>query len=1074
MLPHFDTYFCRKIAKTIMLKKTFSFLFSTRLMALLFVVFAVAMGVGTFIENDYGTPTARIWIYNAWWFESVMFLFLVNFIGNIKRYQLLQPKKWLTLILHLAFILILVGAFVTRYISYEGIMPIREGETTSKFLSEKTYLQVYLDGNLKNEAGELQRRVLKKKLEVAEKTANHFVIQTDYNKQPVTIEYIDFISGAEEGLVPTDDGKLYLKMVESGDGTRHDHFLEEGVVTNIHNILYAFNKPTPGAINISYDENNNYTISSPFEGSYMRMADQEKGTVLKDSVQVLQRRSLYSMAGTQFVFPDPVVKGRYDIIPSPIKEKGQEDALIVKVTTQDQSKVFKLLGGKGVANDFIQYKVANLDISMRFGSEELKLPFALRLNDFIAEKYPGTETGYSSYKSKVSVIENNQSVDHDIYMNHVLDHGGYRFFQASFDPDEKGTILSVSHDFWGTWISYIGYFLLYVGLMGILLVKGSRFKDLEEMLSKIKAKKAALSIVSLVAMLFFSKPAEAQSLLPEENHASTRPSRKQLDSIILANAVDKKHANEFGRLVIQDESGRMKPVNTFASELLRKLSKSDQYKGLNPNQVMLSMLQNPTLWFDVPLIYVDKKNDSIRKILGTPKGEKRVSLTDLFNPDLSYKLEPYLEAATITNTPSNFEKDFIKTHEKFYLLNSTLMGDVMRIFPIPNDENNKWIAVSQLKEAHYKGIDSLFTHQIIPLYRNALLNAKQTGDYKQAQTFLDGIKKFQENYGSQVMPTKERIDTEIMYNKYDIFRKLFSYYMYAGVFLLLFVIIGIFYQNKFIKALIWSGKISVFLLFIAHTAGLIARWYISGHAPWSDAYESIIYVAWATQFFGLAFGRKSDLTVGATAFVSAVILMVAHWNWLDPAIGNLQPVLNSYWLMIHVAVIVASYGPFMLGAILGALSLLLMLFTTKKNKEKMLLNIKELTVINEMSLTVGLVMLTIGNFLGGQWANESWGRYWGWDPKETWALISIMVYAFVIHMRLVPGMRGRWLFNFASLMSIASIMMTYFGVNFYLSGLHSYASGDQVITPDFVWYSVAIACALGVVSLWKYRKYYKK
>jgi len=151
-----------------------------------------------------------------------------------------------------------------------------------------------------------------------------------------------------------------------------------------------------------------------------------------------------------------------------------------------------------------------------------------------------------------------------------------------------------------------------------------------------------------------------------------------------------------------------------------------------------------------------------------------------------------------------------------------------------------------------------------------------------------------------------------------------------------------------------------------------------------------------------------------------------------------------------------------------------MLFTTKNNKAKMLLNIKELTVINEMSLTIGLVMLTIGNFLGGQWANESWGRYWGWDPKETWALISIMVYAFVIHMRLVPGLRGRWAFNFASLTAIASIMMTYFGVNFYLTGLHSYASGDQVITPDFVWYSVAVAFALGGLSLWKYLKYYKK
>jgi ABC-type transport system involved in cytochrome c biogenesis permease subunit len=205
-----------------------------------------------------------------------------------------------------------------------------------------------------------------------------------------------------------------------------------------------------------------------------------------------------------------------------------------------------------------------------------------------------------------------------------------------------------------------------------------------------------------------------------------------------------------------------------------------------------------------------------------------------------------------------------------------------------------------------------------------------------------------------------------------------------------------------------------------------------------------------------------------------MILMIAHWNWMDPAIANLQPVLDSYWLMIHVSVIVGSFGPFSLGMILGAVSLILMILTTDKNKAKMNLNIKEITIITEMALTVGLVMLTIGNFLGGQWANESWGRYWGWDPKETWALVSIMVYAFVIHMRLVPGLRSRWFFNLMAIIAFSSIMMTYFGVNFYLAGLHSYASGDKVITPTFIYYAVAGVALLGGVSYWKYKKYYAK
>ena len=202
--------------------------------------------------------------------------------------------------------------------------------------------------------------------------------------------------------------------------------------------------------------------------------------------------------------------------------------------------------------------------------------------------------------------------------------------------------------------------------------------------------------------------------------------------------------------------------------------------------------------------------------------------------------------------------------------------------------------------------------------------------------------------------------------------------------------------------------------------------------------------------------------------------MIAHWNWMDPAIANLQPVLNSYWLMIHVAIIVGSYGPLALGMILGVVTLFLMIFTNKNNKPKMLLNIKELSIINEMALTVGLVMLTIGNFLGGMWANESWGRYWGWDPKETWALISIMIYAFVIHMRFVPGMRSRWFFNLCSIIAFSSILMTYFGVNFYLAGLHSYASGDQIVSVKFIVIAFAIIAIIGAFAYRGHVKYYKK
>jgi cytochrome c-type biogenesis protein CcsB len=429
-----------------------------------------------------------------------------------------------------------------------------------------------------------------------------------------------------------------------------------------------------------------------------------------------------------------------------------------------------------------------------------------------------------------------------------------------------------------------------------------------------------------------------------------------------------------------------------------------------------------------------------------------------------------LEQAYRAAVPNQFQKDFIEVDKRVNLLYSALEGKIMRIFPVPNDPNNKWVSYPELNEANFKAKDSLYVKNILPLYFQSLRLAQQDGDYSQADNLLESVYGFQKKFGSEVLPSKDKVKAEILYNKYDIFKKLYSWYIYAGTLFFVILIVQIFKSNRLISWLVQAFKIILLLLFILHTGGLAARWFISGHAPWSDAYESMIYVAWATQFFGLVFGRKSPLTMASTAFVVGMILMIAHWNWMDPAIANLQPVLDSYWLMIHVAVIVGSYGPLALGMIIGAVSLLLMIIASSRNKKKIKLQIKELTIINELALTVGLIMLTIGNFLGGMWANESWGRYWGWDPKETWALISIMVYALVIHMRLIPGLRGPWIFNLMSIVAFASILMTFFGVNFYLVGLHSYASGDKIITPNFVYYSTVFVAVLAVTSYFRSKR----
>jgi cytochrome c-type biogenesis protein CcsB len=1042
-------------------KKIFSLLFSTRLMAILFLGYAIAMATGTFIESKYNTDTAKIWVYNAWWFEAIHVFFLINFFGNIKRYQLLRKEKWSTLLIHLSFIFILIGAAITRYISYEGMMPIRENATENKFYSDKTFMTIFVDGQ---HNGEMKRRVFEKPVLFSQRIQNSFSLHQNFDAIPFEISKKEFIMGAKQVIKTTKNGVEYLKLVESSDGKRHEHFLKSGEVQNIHNVLFSLNKFTKGAININ-TLGTEYTVNMPFEAQFMRMADKLQGNVTKDITQPLMMRSLYTVGEARFVFPEPAKKGTiaYES-DNNYKAKEHEDAVVMSIKSEGQEKEVTLLGSKGKIGEPQTVKIGKLEYTLAFGSKAYELPFKIKLNDFIAQKYPGTEKSFSSFESKVTVLDLSEKFDYKIFMNHVLDYKGYRFFQSSFDPDEQGTVLSVSHDFWGTWITYIGYFLLFFAMMANLFVKGSRFTDLKRKLETVKIKKEKLLPIIICFLFGWNSFSQTHQKVATD---------KQIDSIIQKYKVPEVHAEQFGRLIIQDAGGRMKPVNTFSSELLRKVSHSNTYKGLNSDQVFLSMTQFSNVWYEVPLIYIKPGNDSIRKIIGIPASQKFAKFINFFDDKGNYKLSQYLDTAYKSANPNQFEKDFIETDKKVNLMNSALFGSILKIFPIPRDSNSKWVSYPELGTAGIKGKDSMLTRNILPIYLNSLTLANESKSFKEADFYLNGIKKYQKVYGSKVMPSERKVNSEILYNKYDLLQKLPYWYLTAAILMLLFVILQIFNDNKILRILVNSMHFVIGLLFVLHTITLIARWYISGHAPWSNAYEAIVYVAWATMFFGLAFDIKSKLTVASAAFVSAMILSAAYLNWIDPEIANLQPVLDSYWLMIHVAVIVASYGPFALGMILGFVSLLLMLFTTEKNKAKMDLNIQEITYINEMALTIGLIMLTIGNFLGGQWANESWGRYWGWDPKETWALISIMVYAFVIHARFVPALRGKWIFNLMSMFAFISILFTYYGVNFHLTGLHSYASGEAK-SLDWIWQMALFISIVGAISYPKYRKYYKK
>ena len=1031
-----------------MLDKFIAFLFSMRLMAILILLFFVAIGYATFIENDFGTQTAKALIYNTTWFELIIVLLSVNIIANINRYKLWRKEKWPVLLFHISFIMIVIGAGITRYVSFEGMMSIREGEQSNLIVSDRTFLQINVHDNayqysydkpllLHNYEGPLE--FLK---------SNNFSQDVKFLDNDISVDYVDYIPNAVDTLI-VGEGIPTLTIVLAGANGRETYYLQEGRAKRYLGLNFSFGTPLPGHVNFFY-QNDELMVQLPSDGEFMRMADRFQGSVKKDSIQPLMLRSLYMVDGQNFVIPILNEKATLTHYAG-VNPEGQEmeDLLKLKVRSNGEEQLIELFGDKGFVSNRNQFQLGGLNFSLSYGSKYYQTPFFIGLNDFQLERYPGSNSP-ASFASEVTLIDGEEKTNHRIFMNNVLDYQGYRFFQSSYDQDELGTVLSVNHDFWGTWISYLGYLMMTVGMIATMFSKKTRFASLRKKLDDLRLKRA-LSLILFVSL--------SSSILAQ--------SSSSVDSLIQANAIDKNHADKFGRLVVQDDGGRLKPFSTTTSEVLRKVSRKSEYKGLNSNQVVLGMLQNPYLWQLAPMIKVN--NDELQEKLGLE--DKYTSFLSFFSDEAKYVLTNDVEVAYAKKPAerSKYDKEVMNVDERVNICYMVYNGSFMRFFPIPDDVNNKWISPS-MNQGLLMGDDSLFVNNILPIYYKSLQQALNDGDYEVPNNTLTAIKNYQLKFGSAVYPSDMKIESEVFYNEFKVFNRLSYYYAIVGLIMILLLIQQILKERKWRNYIIKFAFILVGIGFLAHTVGLMGRWFISGHAPWSNAYESVIYIAWATILAGFIFSRKSLMTVAATAILSSLLLMVAALNWLDPEITNLVPVLDSYWLIIHVAIITASYGFLALGALLGFLNLILMVIQSSTNKSRIVASLKELTFINEMSITTGLFMLSVGTFLGGIWANESWGRYWGWDPKETWALASMLIYIFVLHMRFIPKIKGIFAFNLASIVAYSSIIMTYFGVNFYLSGLHSYAKGDPMPIPSFVYYSIVIVTLVAVLAKWRQKQ----
>lgn len=1001
------------------MNKTLNFFFSFPFMGFLLLIMAFSMGIATFVENSYGTEAAQALIYKSLWFELVLILLTINLTVNFFRFRMYTKERISVGIFHISFVFILIGAGITRYISFEGVMHIREGQSSDYILSSEDYLTIK-SGN----------QTVSDVVLFSEVTPHGFDENVTVEGRKVGVKSVGFIKNAVRTVKKDASGEPMIDFVISQGQGRENYVFSKGSSLMLGNTLLGFDRRD---VNIQFFEKSGnlfLTADRPIEIRSMS-GDEPKQVNAHDTIPA-ESMQLYAFDSYMLL-----IKNYYNHAVTTIGKdnSGNEtlDAVMLEVNDGGKKQIVNVMGKHGMRGEPQIVPVGNTSLEITYGADPIYLPFALQLTDFQMEKYPGSMSP-SSYASELVLIDKERNVNRNVrvFMNNTLNYRGYKFFQSSYDQDEGGTVLSVNADQLGTTVTYIGYFLLGLGFILALISKNSRFHMLIQRLKQY----SAAAIIAFVLLMVNSGSASA-----DESELTPIP------------RIDKAILDDFSKLWIQGQDGRIEPVSTLSSEILRKVTHKSDFSGRSPEEVMLGLYLYPEYWRNVSLVYVT--NDQLKTQLGVT--ESRIPLTVFFDEKGEYKLIESVKAAyaKMPAFRNMYEKELINLDERVNICFMVVNGDMFALFP-GKTKAEKWASPGNAPSG-LSAEETLFVNKGFELLKESM-NGK--GEVSPRQ-FLASIASYQNKYASSYLAPESKKNAELFYNSLNPFKRVFPIYLLLGFSLLVVLFVNIFRQKMMGSKTRIAFTVLIVAGFVLHTFGLGLRWYISGHAPWSNGYESMIYVAWASMLAGVIFGRKYPMVIGTAAMLSGIILFVAHLNWMNPEITHLVPVLNSYWLMIHVAVITASYGFIGMSAFIGLLVLIMYSISNARNSATVKNIILQLTTISEMSVTVGLYMLTIGTFLGGVWANESWGRYWGWDSKETWALVTVVVYTFVAHMRLMPTLRGIFNFNIATVLGFSSVLMTYFGVNYFLSGLHSYGRGSV----DSIHWSVyaSIICIAGLM-----------
>lgn len=643
------------------------------------------------------------------------------------------------------------------------------------------------------------------------------------------------------------------------------------------------------------------------------------------------------------------------------------------------------------------------------GMKEEKLPFSLCLQKFEAKMHDGTNA-VADYSSKFTVIDGDDKSEGEVSMNNIYSHRSYRLYQSSYDEDGKGSVLAINADPYGIPVTYTGYALLFISLVWMLFDPKGGYRKL---LKSPLLKKGALITALLLSM------GNIQTL-----HAESATGNLQ-------NAVlPKETAEKFGELHIL-YNDRICPVQTFALDFCKKIYGARSYLGLTAEQVLSGWVFYGNTWANEPFIKI--KSGEMKTAMNLPD---YASLNTFFNREMGgYTIGQYVQEY-YNGQQDKFHQQAADIDGKIQIIMELREGISLKVLPYTFTKNVKATKDHSFIKAGtttwFSPVDKLpqaVEHQHALYIRNvfSLLNGDvKAGNTSRVNEFFVKMKKYQEVSSGNSLPTATQYKAERINNAFPFATILFMANLTLG-FIALFYTIYRMTKKREIKALNIALPILLCVSFFALTFGLALRWIISGNIPMSNGYESMLTVAWFVMLISILMQLRIRIVMVFGFLISGFFLLVSHINQMDPAIGQMMPVLNSPLLSIHVSIIMMSYALLSLTFICGIMGICL-----RSHGE-------ELQALSRIFLYPALTTMGYGIFIGAIWANVSWGNYWSWDSKETWALITFMIYAVVVHTQSLPVFRKPLVYHIYITLAFMSIAMTYFGVNYFLTGMHSYA-----------------------------------